>query len=161
MDPRLCRDQLEQLIASEVTLLNELEKLLVTEHDVLLKNELVALEAASDARQQCMGALLQIQDERVALLRMHGYSNDPAGINRLLDWCDPAKILKSRWSACLELASRCRQSNERNAALVAARMKRVAGLLDVIVGPAQRATVYSASGSRDSGRSGALFAAEA
>lgn len=161
MDPRLCREQLERLVTDEARLMGELEKLLVTEYDVLLKNELAALETASEARQQCMGALLQIQDERVALLRMHGYSNDPAGINRLLDWCDPGKSLKARWSACLELAARCRQSNDRNAALVAARMQRVAGLLEVIVGPGQRAAVYSASGSRDAGRSGGLFAAEA
>lgn len=161
MDPQLCREQLSRLISDEARLMGELEKLLITEHEVLTKNEIVALEAASEARQHCMSALLQIQDERVALLQMHGYSNDPDSINRMLDWCDPARLLKIRWSACLDLAARCRQSNERNAALVAARMKRVAGLLDVIVGTNQRAGVYSATGVRDNGRSGALFAAEA
>ena len=161
MDPQLCSEHLSRLLAEETTQLGELQQLLYAEHEVLLANELNALETASTNRQLCMSALLRIQDERRALLRLHGYRDDPDGINQLLNWCDPGQALKKRWSACLDQAARCRQSNDRNAALVAARLKRVEGLLEVIVGPGQHANVYSASGGQHGNRSGVLFATEA
>ncbi len=161
MDPRLCRDHLEKLIAEEHAALTELEQLLVGEHAILIKNDLTAVETASEQRQIHMGELLRIQSERRSLLRMHGYADDKDGINQLLIWCDPPRALSRSWSECAQSATRCRDLNERNAALVAARMKRVEGLLEVIVGPGNYANVYSASGQRDSGRSGSLLAAEA
>jgi flagellar biosynthesis/type III secretory pathway chaperone len=108
-----------------------------------------------------MTALLAIQDERHTLLRMHGYNSDPLGVNKLLDWCDPRQTLKASWMQCGKFAERCRLLNDRNAALVAARMKRVEGLLEVIVGSGKQANVYSAAGTQDAGRSGVMFAAEA
>lgn len=161
MDPQLCREHLEKLLAEEVALLIELERLLLQEHTVLVSNELTALEAAGDARQARMSALVRIQEERRALLRMHGYSGDHEGVNKLLTWCDPRQTLRGDWRRCGELAAVCRQHNERNAALVAARMKRVESLLEVIVGPGTHAGVYSASGARDAARFGGIFAAEA
>ena len=161
MDPQLCREQLEQLINEETSLLGDLEQLLGREHEILQKNELSALETASDLRQERMGALLRIQDERGTLLRMHGYSADGVGIDKLLAWCDPKQQLRTRWSQCLDLATRCRRSNDRNAALVSARMQRVEGLLEVIVGPSQHAGTYSSTGGRSQNRSGAMFAGEA
>lgn len=161
MDPQLCRDQLRGLLQEELQLLDQLEQLLVSEHEVLLQNEITALEAASAARQLRMAELLKIQDERRATLTLHGFPGDSSGIETALQWCDPTQTLKQRWAECLIVAQRCRTANERNAALVAARMRRVGGLLDVIVAPHQRSSVYSATGTRATAEHGLRFAAEA
>ena len=161
MDPTLSREHLEKLIAEEHAALAQLETLLVAEQSVLQKDELTAVEAASDARQRSMGELLRIQDERRALLRLHGFNDDKFGIEKILAWCDPESTLRRSWRECADVATRCRTLNERNSALVAARMQRVENLLQVIVGPSRHAGVYSATGRRDQAHSGGLLAAEA
>jgi flagellar biosynthesis/type III secretory pathway chaperone len=159
VDPRVCREHLEKLLVEEISNLARLEELLDQEHQYLEANDVEALERAGDARQSCVMALVAIEDERRSLCRMMNVSPDAIGIDKLLDWCDPTRDIKTRWAACAERATRCRSLNDRNGALVAARLKRVEGMLDVITGRSNQPKVYGSKGGYDTpGRSDRVLA---
>ncbi|HKQ84411.1 MAG TPA: flagellar protein FlgN [Steroidobacteraceae bacterium] len=158
MQASVCREQLDKLIAAETEVLARLEQLLGQEHEIIRNNDIDALDRAGDARQACIVELARIQDERRTLCRMLDMPTDPQGIERLLQWCDPSSHLQKSWAACADRARRCRDANERNGALVSARLKRVEGLLGAITGRPASNPLYSASGSTHNVRAGQLLA---
>ena len=88
-DPTLFREQLATLMAAQNAHLAALEGLLTQEYDLLQSRDAEGLEKAGTARQQYIGHILRIEDERRALCRATGRNEDPAGLHSLLAWCDP------------------------------------------------------------------------
>ena len=153
---------LRRLVDEERARLGELEELLAREHDILATQSSVeALEAACAARQDCMGRLLRIQDERRTLLASAGHGADGPSIAAFLDARDPSGAVRAAWGDCAELAQRCRELNDRNGALVGARMRRVEGMLGVLTGQSRETQVYGRQGYRAALPSGQLLAAQA
>ena len=146
MDPVVCRDTLDKLIAEESSTLDQLHQLLEREHEFLVANDVDALERAGHARQNCIGTLMRIEDDRKALCRALNVPTDNSGLDRMLAWCDPTKKLRQRWKELGERADRCRAANDRNGALVTARMSRVEGLLDIVTGRAGQPKTYGRQG---------------
>ncbi len=143
-------------------MLADLERLLAHEHGILTSNDSAeALETACAERQQRMGELLRIQDERRGVLKMLGQTPDNAGLDAVLRGCDLGDRLRSRWQQCAAAAGRCRQLNDRNGALVQLRMKRVEGMLEVLTGQRPGPRVYGPQGQVAAGPSSRLVAAEA
>lgn len=134
MQADACRTQLARLLADENALLGELEQQLAGEHDFLSSNDIDGLEKAGARRQQTIAKLLRLEDERGSLCRMLGHGDGREGLAALLAWCDPQGTLAAAQARCTELAGRCRAQNERNGALVTARLKRVTGMLDMVAG---------------------------
>ena len=75
-DPTLCREQLATLMAEQNAQLAALESLLTQEYELLQTRDVEGLEKAGTARQQCIGHILRIEDERRALCRATGRSDD-------------------------------------------------------------------------------------
>jgi len=136
MDAQVCRDKLASLIAEESRTLADLEQMLTREYDVLLANDVDELEKTSDPRQERIRVLAGVEEERRALCRANGQTADLPGLERLLRWCDPGLSLQPAWRACAVLATRCRELNVRNGALVNSRLKRVSSVLGIITGAA-------------------------
>lgn len=157
-----CRDVLSRLIDEESATLGDLVQLLEREHELLVANRSAeALEDACEARQICMGTLLRVQDERRGLLRLLGLGDSAAALDDLLTRCDPAGELKPRWAATLVNARRCRELNDRNGALVNARMRRVEGLLNVLTGERSLPNLYGPQGQVSASRSTSVVSAQA
>jgi flagellar biosynthesis protein FlgN len=146
VDPGVCRDHLQKLLAEEFNALTQLETLLDREHEFLIANDVDGLDRTSESRQTCVGELLRIEDERRSLCRMMNVPADAQGLERLLRWCDPSNAMQRRLGDCHQRASRCRELNERNGALVTARLKKVEGMLDVLTGRANQPKVYGRQG---------------
>lgn len=146
MDPVACRDHLDQLLAEESSTLEQLQQLLEREHELLVANDVEGLDRAGRSRQSCIGTLLRIEDDRRALCRAMNVPADMHGLDRILAWCDPSKQLRRRWSEVAERATRCRAANDRNGALVTARLNRVQGMLDIVTGRAGQPKVYGRQG---------------
>lgn len=146
MDPSICREHLQKLLGEESSALTQLEALLDREHELLLANDVDGLDSTGAARQECVGSLLRVEDERRSLCRMMNVPTDSHGLERLLRWCDPSSSLQRRWADCAERAARCRDHNERNGALVTARLKKVEGLLEVLTGRANQPKTYGRQG---------------
>ncbi len=161
MEVTACRDALASLLSTEVSALTELAGLLAREHELLVANDVVTLEAVMEERQVSVGTLLRAEEERRNLCRMHGRGVDAAGVGQLMAWCDPRGTLKSRWEECSKGAARCRELNDRNGALVMARMKRVETLLTVLTGQPQNAPTYGPKGAYAPVRPGRVLATEA
>ena len=159
MDPDVCREHLAEVLGEEVGLLEELRSLLQREYEVLGTKDAVAVEKTVLARQERIGALARLEEHRRSLCSMHGYSADRAGLERLMVWCDPKGTLVSRLRECAQRAADCRDLNERNGTLVAAKLKRVDGLLGALTGRPAAADTYSANGSTAPTRPGRVLGA--
>jgi flagellar biosynthesis/type III secretory pathway chaperone len=159
VDASVCREHLAKLINEESKMLARLEDLLSQEHEYLVANDIEALDRAGDARQACISELVRVDDDRRTLCRMLNMPTDNVGIERMLNWCDPTKSLQPRIADCAVRAGRCRESNDRNGALVTARLKRVEGLLDVVTGRANQPKVYARQGGYEApGRTATVLA---
>lgn len=132
MEPNACRAQFARLLSDEAGLLGVLEDQLRQEHELLVANDVEGLENASGARQDTVAKLLRIDDERCGLARLLGRHPDQVGLAALLAWCDPTGSLAGIQGECAQRAQRCREQNERNGALVTARLNRVTGMLDML-----------------------------
>ncbi len=159
MDPVVCREHLAEVLAEETGLLAELRGLLDSEYAILGSKDPVALERIILARQEKVGALTRLEEHRRSLCSLHGYSPDYAGLERLLVWCDPQGTLVSRLRECAKLAAECRDLNDRNGTMVAAKLKRVEGLLGALTGRPAAADTYSADGTTAATRPGRVLGA--
>lgn len=132
MEPQACLAQFSRLLSDEISLLDVLETQLQREHQLLSNNDVDGLEMASNTRQETVAKLMRIDDDRRNLCRMLGQGHDQVALARMLTWCDPQGTLAETQSRCTAQAERCRQQNDRNGALVAARLNRINGMLDML-----------------------------
>jgi len=160
VDQGVCREHLTTLLREESELLAELEELLARESRILETSDVQALEATTRARQERMGALARVEEQRRSLCALHGFSADRVGLDGLMAWCDSQGKLLSRLRECAERAVRCRDLNDRNGIVVAARLKRVEGMLDALTGRPTRSDTYGPKGySNSSTRPGRVLGA--
>ena len=146
MDPELCRQHLAELLGEEISLLGELHRLLGEEHELIAAAQPEALQRTTRARQERLGALARIEEQRRSLCSLHGHSSDREGLERLRRWCDPRGTLTASLKDCTALAIRCRDLNDRNGIMVAAKMKRVSELLQALTGRTAGADTYGPRG---------------
>jgi flagellar biosynthesis/type III secretory pathway chaperone len=146
MDPAVCREHLAELLGEELVLLSQLQNLLEAERELLGASRIEELEHTTRERQERLGALARIEEQRRALCSLHGKGTDRAGLEHLLQWCDPHGALAPRLAECVGRAMRCRELNDHNGLVVAARMKRVSDLLQALTGRATRADTYGPRG---------------
>jgi flagella synthesis protein FlgN len=154
MDPALVADHMRDLLGQEAVLLSQLEALLEKEADALRLDDVALIEQIGRERHRCVEALMQIDSERRIACRMMGLAVDGRQFELLLDSCDSTGGLKARWHAGLEAAARCKDRNDRNGAVVTAKLRRVEALLMTLRGgPNHVAPVYGAGGQRPVGGS--------
>jgi flagellar biosynthesis/type III secretory pathway chaperone len=158
MDPTVCRETLAALLGEEAGLLGKLEAVLEREHEVLQTQDVDALNTTALLRQELIGGLARIEEQRRSLCRMHAHTADLPGLEKLLRWCDPSGSLMARLRVCADGASRCRDLNDRNGALVNVRLKRVEGALAVLTGRGQEHT-YGPKGAYSASRKGRVLGA--
>jgi flagellar biosynthesis protein FlgN len=146
VDPGVCREHLSTLLREETALLAELEELLRRESGILESSDIQALEVTTRARQERVAALAGIEEQRRSLCAMHGFAADRVGLESLMAWCDVQGTLLPRLRECAERAVRCRDLNDRNGIVVAARLKRVEGMLGALTGRPSRSDTYGPRG---------------
>jgi len=146
VDPELCRQHLAELLSEEIVLLGELHRLLEEEHGLIAAAKPEALQRTTRARQERLGALARIEEQRRSLCSLHAHSSDREGLERLRRWCDPKETLTEPIKECAALAIRCRDLNDRNGVMVAAKMKRVSELLQTLTGRPANADTYGRRG---------------
>jgi len=146
VDTDLCREHLDALLAEEIVALRDLEDLLKREYEVLGAKNVAAIERAALVRQQMMGDLARTEEQRRSLCTMHGYTPDWVGLESLMRWCDPEGTLLSRLRECARRATQCRDLNDKNGILVAARLKHVEGLLAALTGGTSQPVTYGPKG---------------
>jgi flagella synthesis protein FlgN len=161
MDRTRCREKLGNLITDENLALNELSALLDREHGFLEANDVVSLEGATRERQRCVARIFRVDEERRNLCRDLGRPLDLAGLEDLIRWCDPNRTLAGRWAECSDAAAQCRKLNDRNGALVAARLKHVQARLGTLIDSRREAVTYGPRGAYGQASSGRVLTTEA
>ena len=149
MDLALVAEHMQSLLGEEAVLLSQLEGLLDRETEALKADDLAVIEHIGHERHRCIESLMRIDSERSVACRMLGLADGRTQFEQLLDRCDASGWLKSRWLAGLEIAARCKDRNERNGAVVSAKLRRVEALLMTVRGGQNSvAPVYASSGQR-------------
>jgi len=161
MDQSQCRERLGRLMGEESSALNELSVLLEREHGYLEANDVVSLEGATRERHRCVGRIFRIDEERRSLCRDMGYTLDLKGLEELIRWCDPKGTLAGGWAECFAAADRCRRFNDRNGALVAARLTHVQARLGTLIDSRRETTTYGPRGGYSQASSGRVLTTEA
>jgi len=161
MDQTTCRENLGRLISDEFTALNELSTLLDREHSFLEANDVVSLEGATRERQRCVARIFRVDEERRALCLDLGRPVDLKGLEDLIRWCDPKGTLAGRWAECSDAAAKCRTRNDRNGALVAARLNHVQARLGTLIDSRREAVTYGPRGAYSPYSAGRVVATEA
>lgn len=146
MDASNCLNQLGRMLAEETRLLGQLELQLQNEYRLLVAGDVEGLEQAADARQASVVALARLDEDRRGLCRMLGKGDDQVGLADLARWCDPTGSLASAHAAAAQQAQHCREQNDRNGALVNARLNHLHTMMDKLDGN------KSASGTYEAGR---------
>ena len=161
MDQTQCRQKLGNLIKDECVALNELSTLLDREHGFLEAADVVSLEGATRERQRCVARIFRLDEERRALCSDMGRPVDLKGLEDLLRWCDPKGTLASSWAECSEAAANCRSRNDRNGALVAARLQHVQARLGTLISSRKESTTYGPRGAYSQASTGRVLTTEA
>ncbi len=161
METDKCRRELGDLIDAESASLVELAGLLEHEHGYLESNDVVSLEGASRERQRCVARIFRIDEQRRALCRDQGYTLDLAGLEAMMRWCDPERTLTARWAKCAAAAARCRELNDRNGALVTARLQHVQARLGVLIDSRRELVTYGPRGAYGQSAAGRVLTTEA
>jgi flagella synthesis protein FlgN len=161
MDQAQCRERLARLLSEESIALNELSLLLDREHGYLEANDVTALEGATRERQRCVARIFRVDEERRALCSEMGHPLDLKGLEDLVRWCDPKGTLAGGWTECTAAAGRCRRLNDRNGALVAARLTHVQARLGTLIESRREAVTYGPRGAYSQATSGRMLATEA
>ena len=141
------QQHLSQILAEESQLLIELQGVLQLETDILCGEDAEAIQRIGNNRHRCVDRLSQLGVERSDASRMLSFGTDRVGLEKMFDWADPTRTLRTKWSSNLDLARRCKALNDKNGAIVAAKLGRVQQLLGKLRG-ATPPPVYSAKGSR-------------
>ena len=150
IQPEHIRLHLERVLGEESLLLAELEQVLASEADVVRGNDPGAIENIGANRHRCVARLTQLDGERASACRMLSFGTGREAFERLLAWCDPAQSLRPRWQANLATAYRCKELNDRNGAVVMARMGQVQQRLAALRGNVP-GSVYGRPGGRFEG----------
>jgi flagellar biosynthesis protein FlgN len=161
MDPAQCREKMSSLIAEETTGLAKLIELLEHEHGLLIAGDSVALSAAINERQRCVGRIQRVDDERRAMCRARNLTLDAQGLESLMRWCDPTGTLVGRWAECAAAATRCRMLNDRNGALVGTQLHHVRARLGALIQQGRETLTYRPNGAYAQGTVGRMLAIEA
>jgi flagellar biosynthesis protein FlgN len=146
MDGNVCRERLARLLAEEAEGLAELAALLEREHEQLARQDAAALSAALGERKARLLRILRANEERRALLTSLGYAADLAGLARMIGWCDRHGELARAWQQCGQVAARCRLLNDRNGALVSARLQHVQARLGTLLSASREPVTYGRRG---------------
>jgi flagella synthesis protein FlgN len=161
MDQAKCRETMARLLSEECMGLDELSTLLDREHRYLEANDVVSLEGATRERQRCVSRIFRIDEERRTLCRDMGRSLDLTGLQDLIRWCDPKGTLATGWAECSAAAARCRRLNDRNGALVGARLKHVEARLGTLIDSRRESVTYGPRGAYSHAAAGRVLATEA
>ena len=146
MDAAACREQLGTLIAEATRTLDELASLLEREHTLLAANEVTELDEAMRERQRTVARVMRIDEARQSLCRSLEFPTDLNGLKQLFEWCDPHGSLSADWNRCVAGAAKCRTLNDRNGALVSARLKHVKERLGALMSGRRETVTYGRRG---------------
>jgi flagellar biosynthesis protein FlgN len=154
MDSATCRERVGKLISEETLALTELCGFLEREQERLSSNDVTALEGAIRERQRSVASVMRLDDERAALCRELGHCADARGFEAVLRGCDATGALAAEWARCMTVATRCRVLNDRNGALVSARLRHVQARLATLIQGRGESVSYGPRGAYAFGTTG-------
>lgn len=140
------RQRLAELLRQEQNSAQRLHSELERQHEGLASSQPELIEASAHATQQHVQALAALEKQRNALAARLGYSGDNDGMEQLIRWCDYDGTLAQQWRKLLEMARRCRDSNQVNGAVVDINRRRIRQALGILRGQLSDAELYGRSG---------------
>jgi len=146
MQPGQCGAELQRILERSAECAGRLDDLLHDEFCTLKSQDMDALSAITTSKELCVQHLSELEIERKSLCTAAGYDSGEAGMNDLLQWCDPQSVIAPVWITLLQSAKKCDAMNRTNGAIGRVRFEHVTSALAVLTGGTEEASLYSAAG---------------
>jgi flagellar biosynthesis/type III secretory pathway chaperone len=143
---------IESLLTLELELVRKFIDCLVKEQAVLSKDKVHDLQSITDCKNQLLGEMIDLTDQRNALLRQAGF---PDNVDGLKTWLalNASPSNKSVFDSLRSLSAQAKMLNESNASLVNSRLQATQQALSILLPQEQAPSLYNLQG-QSSQRSG-------
>ncbi len=134
-----------QLLAREITTVQQFVKLLGEEQDALSQGKVEQLSLLTEAKSTLIDTLSEISTQRHAFLTQAGVAETRADVENWLQKQGNPKLLQA-WKALQKLAAEAKRLNELNGQCIALLSRNNRQLLDAITGQQAKGTFYGPDG---------------
>lgn len=135
---------MSDILQQEQSVLDGFIELLRNEQQALIKADVEALSALSDAKIKQSEQLNALAQQRAKMLAEAGYGADAAGVNGWL--ATQPKAVSAAWGNLMDSAKTARHLNETNGKLIHTHLQHNQMALTTLLGAAGVASVYGADG---------------
>jgi len=139
-----------QSIEQSLQFMQELEKLLLQETEILASRHIDRLQSILTEKQLLIERLEQETTQQKHWVESANHAFTPAGIELFFQALDPSNDLSNRWSTLRATIDRCNRLNESNGRLIERGRKRVAMSLRLLSGDDGQSTTYDPYGRKTS-----------
>ncbi len=146
--PGDCQRELAELLSREELCLTRLQHSLHRERKALENRQLGVLEEAVKEKDSALAEAAELHRQRANLLRLHGFSNDEAGVRHCIEQCAPSltRELKPLWRRLHDLIRDCRDQNMINGKILELNRQSLRQTLEILTRGAGAVELYTPQG---------------
>lgn len=144
-------DGLKSLLRKDEANLEQLLKVLETEHQALAENDMETLEQATAEKDAILKAIRERAKRKIHLLAELGYRpHSEQAPSEFLQNLSGDEVLIERWHNAQQQLARCQHKNAVNGRILGHLQRRVTRISDIIRGADRNQTLYGSAGQTQS-----------
>lgn len=147
IDPRKCREELNELLRAEYDCAGRLGTLLGIEAEALHGRDIDAIEDIAGRKQALMQSFETLEARRQTLLECAGFGGTQPDVDGCIAWCDSSGQLARGWRLLLERIRRCQHQNRCNGAILESSRRHAQQALGLLRGQTPQPDLYTPTGS--------------
>jgi flagellar biosynthesis/type III secretory pathway chaperone len=141
------RQQFRDTLQQEQEWIARLNEALLREQEVLSKREMDAIETVVAQKEEALGQLAKLAEQRLALLAKAGYGGEKVDFDAFIA-ADDSGQLADMWQQLKEGLQQCQQQNQQNGMLLESSRQQAQQMLSILLGQdGSRGELYDEHGS--------------
>lgn len=147
IEPRQCREELNELLRAEYVCAGRLDALLGIEAAALQGRDIDAIEELAGRKQALMQEFESLESRRQTLLERAGFGGTQPDVEACIAWCDGSGKLARGWRQLLERIRGCQHQNRCNGAILDSSRRHAQQALALLRGQPPQTDLYNPNGS--------------
>jgi len=146
--PNLCREEMDQMLQTQLTTVDKVNRYLVKLQDSIGQNDIKALNAMLSANNLPVNEIEKLETYRHQILTQYGFEASNEGLSDCIKWCDDKGVLMQRYQTLIVSLAQLKQSIQINALLVKKGQERVKKSVNLLTGQInnEKSNTYSKNG---------------
>lgn len=141
MKAKQCHQRLSELLQAQIDRITGANEYLLTIRNAIAENRLEALQQTLTSPDLAIEDIEQLEQQRFELLKTFGFSADPDGLERCIDWCDDDQLrLSELHQQLIDRLFALRHSIQINSLLVNKGQERVKRSIGILTGASTAGT---------------------